>query len=140
MDREWTENDPIMPVKTSYTKGCFEIEDISGVVGGFLSGIVVIMHHPCRCKMMYTPQGYHQLVPTNFDVLKMEFHFGYLGASDDEAPMTIRRNSAFGVTYCEEAVFTVLNMISETLTEGAGNGFAIRGEYDFHNRYYFKKT
>ena len=44
MVRQWPEIGPIMPVKTSYTKGYFEVDDISGVVGRFINTRIVFSH------------------------------------------------------------------------------------------------
>ena len=59
------------------------------------------------------------------DVREIAFALCYLRASEDEAPVSVVRDKAFGISFGEETVFAFLDVISEAFSERSGEGFAL---------------
>ena len=66
-----------------------------------------------------------QFEPIDFNVGDVKFVLRDYGAGKDEAPMTVRRDNSFRVSFDKVAVFAPLNMIAEATSERAGKGLAL---------------
>ena len=61
-----------------------------------------------------------QLGAGHGDVGEVRFSSCYRGASDDEAQVSVRWDDSTWISFGEEAVFSLLDIISEATTELAG--------------------
>ena len=59
----------------------------------------------------------------NANVRDMKVAFGHLGTRTDDTPVTVRWHETFGVTFDIEAVFSVLDVVSEAFSEFSSDGF-----------------
>ena len=67
-------------------------------------------------------EGVLQFEPTDSDIGDVEFVLRHFGTEDDKSPMSVGRDKAFRITFCEEAVFASLEMVSKPSFEHAGEG------------------
>ena len=97
-------------------------QNIRGVVGGFaLIGIVApYLHGGGEAPSLI--EGVLQFEPTDFDIGDVEFVLRHFGTEDDKSPMSVRRDVAFRITLCKEAVFSAFEMVSKPSFEHAGEG------------------
>ena len=73
-------------------------------------------------EMMCLSKRDRQFSPIDLDIGDVEFVLRHLGTEDDKSPMSVRRDEAFRITLCEEAVFAALEMVSKPSFEHSGEG------------------
>ena len=71
-------------------------------------------------EMMCLSKRYNQFSPIDSDIGDIQSVLRHLGTEDDKSPMSVRRDKAFRITFCEESVFASLEMVSKPSFEHAG--------------------
>ena len=97
-------------------------QNIRGIVKDFDVSVGVSNNCIRGGEMMCLSKRDGQFSPIDFDVGDVEFVLRHLGTKDDKPPMSVRRDKAFRITFCEESVFASLEMVSKPSFEHASEG------------------